>query len=268
MLKRFIKYYSDSQDICFRFIESLMDVQLDWKVNSPEIYILTSINLTKNDCNSIALLLKENDLGSAIMICRNLIEMSFNFNWIFEPHELGLDNAKLEESIKERFYKLQGTPYYDIEKNQNEMENDQNNDKPVWDANTIKQTRELIEGIKSKFPFLMRTDKNGERVFKKAPSFKERMGKLKLTHYHVYTFTSIFTHPNPMINEIYFPNKQGSSIESMRAIKQILSLGLFSARAILGYARITFDSLNLNEIRNQCDEELNKIYLRSQEDLK
>jgi len=125
MLEEFIKYYSDAKDICFRFIETLADTQLDEENNSPEIYTLTSINLTKHNCNSITVLLKEDEFGSAIMICRNLIEMYFNFDWAIEPINQGLDKDRLKEAIKDRFFKLQGTPYYNFEKNLNEMESDQ-----------------------------------------------------------------------------------------------------------------------------------------------
>ena len=47
------------------------------------------------------------------------------------------------------------------------------------------------------FPHLVTKDKNGNLVFKTPPNFAERMREHRLKFYHIYRFTSFFTHPTP-----------------------------------------------------------------------
>ena len=267
MLDKFIKYYTDAKELCIKFNETLSKINLDSEHNFPEIYIRSSINLVENQCNSITALLKENEFGSVIMICRNLMEMFFNLHWAIEPIDTISNKTKLEKAIKDRFYKLQGTPFNSFEKVLVSMEK-HHNKQSTLKPNTIKETRELIENVKQNYSFLLTKDEKGNPLFKKAPPFAERMGNLKNEHYHVYSFTSIFIHPTPIISTIYFPNMLNIGTKSINVVMQILSSGLFYVHAIVGYGNIAFDNLKFNEIRKKCYLDLSDIFQQSQNDLK
>jgi len=242
-------------------------ITLDSEQNFPEIYVLSSINLVGHNCNSITVLLRENEYGSVIMICRNLMEMFFNLHWAIEPIDTISDKTILVEAIKDRFFRLQGTPFYLFEKALDSMER-KRYALSSWNFNDIMKTRELIENEKKKYPFLLTKDEEGKLIFKKAPPFAERMGHLKIEHYHSYTFSSIFTHPTPIISSIYHLGWLNSSPQSINMLKKIISSGIFYVHAILGYGNIAFENFEFKEIRQDCFNALQRIYQKSQNDSK
>lgn len=256
MLSNYIKYFNEVAYQCISFMDTMQHIRLNEEENAPEVFLMTSMNLSVNNSRSISLLLENDQFGSAIMVCRNIIESFFNIHWAFEPME--------KEAVKERVFRLEGDSYYHMDKEIKLYEKDQLSLEPAWSKQKFEQIKKMIELEKNNFPQLLTKDKKGNIVFKHPPNFSERMGEQRLSYYQFYIFTSLFTHPSPKLKEFYLNRIviNESNLEIIEdALKQTLAFSIYQIQSIVGYAKLVFDDINPDskEARGKCFREIKNI---------
>lgn len=256
MLSNFSKYFNDVAFQCTSFMSTMQSIRFNEEDESPEVFLMTSMNLNINNSKSISLLLDNDQYGAVIMICRNIMESFFNIHWAFEPSE--------KEAVKERVFQLEGDTYYHMDKEIKLYELDQKSSEPMWSKQNYETLKKMIENEKNNFPQLLTKDKKGNDVFKHPPRFSERMAEQRLKYYQIYIFTSLFTHPSPKLKEFYLRRVviDKSNFEIIEdALKQTLVYSLYLIQSIVGYTKIVFDDINQNEkvIREICLNEIKSI---------
>lgn len=248
-MQKFIKYFDSSSTICLDFGKTTKGIQFDEETQAIEIFALTSINMCAQHSMSISTLLKENFLTDCFIISRNIIEVFFNLNWAIK--------GKTREEVLERVFQLEANPYNNFDKEIKLMGKNIDSNKPNLSKHAIIEHIELINGEKKNFPFLLVDKNNFHSDFKSAPSFAERMGDLRLKYYHLYRFTSMFTHPSPKLKEFFMHrivnyNKPTDAI--VEPLKQILSYCLLFVKMSLEITKhILF---NFNPEHNLARQEL------------
>ena len=144
MLPEFIKYFNNIAFECSSFMATMKDIRFNEEEESPEVFLMTSMNLSINNSKSISLLLENDQFGSVIMICRNIMESFFNIHWAFEPSE--------KEAVKERVFQLEGDTYYHMDKEIKLYELDQETTDPAWSQRDFEKIKSMIESEKNNFP--------------------------------------------------------------------------------------------------------------------
>jgi len=256
MLLNFSKYFNDVAFQCTSFMATMQNIRFNEEEEAPEVFLMTSMKLSINNSKSISLLLDNDQFGSVIMICRNIMQSFFNIHWAFEPSE--------KEAVKERIFELEGDAYYHLDKEIKLYERDQKFPEPTLSQQNFERIKSMIENEKNNFPQLLIKDKNGNATFKHPPTFSERMGEQRLKYYQSYIFTSLFTHPSPKLKEFYLHRVvlDKNNFEIIEdSLKQTLAYSLYLIQSIVGYAKIVFDDINQNEkvIREICLNEIKSI---------
>lgn len=194
-MQNFIRYFNDSSSICLDFGETTKGIQFNEETQAIELFALTSINMCVQHSLSISALLRHEYFTDCFIISRNIIEIFFNLNWA--------SKGKTREEVIERVFQLEANPYNNFDKEIKLMERNVDNNKPNLNKSSILEHIVAINGEKDAYPYLL-VDKNNLRSdFKSAPSFADRMGDLRLKYYHLYRFTSMFTHPSPKLKEFF-----------------------------------------------------------------
>ncbi|HMN18186.1 MAG: DUF5677 domain-containing protein [Ignavibacteriaceae bacterium] len=250
MIESFSKYYYEVADKCKKFLETIDNIQFNKKEESYKIFLLTIIKVNIKNAESITLLLNNNQISSSLMICRNIIESFFNIDWGFEPED--------DDKVKERFYKLEADYLYHIEKQIELIIKDQSTPKPKWDKKIVEELKNMLDMYRKNYPYLLTTNKKGKTVFKRLPTFADRMADKRLQYYQFYIFTSLFSHPSPKLNDYFIDKFNLGNIDN--ALKQTLALCIYLIQSIIGYAEIIFKDTNSNfNTRKQCYEEIIEI---------
>ena len=250
MLESFSKYYSNVADKCKQFLETITDIQFNEKEESYKIFLITIIKLNIKNAESITLLLKNNQISSSLMICRNIIESFFNIDWLFEQKD--------DDKVNEKYYKLEGDYLYHIEKQIESIIKDQSTTEPRWDKKTAEELKNVLEVYRTNYRHLLTKNSKGKIIFKHLPSFADRMTDKRLQYYQFYIFTSLFSHPSPKLKD-YFDNKTNiKNIET--SVKQTLALCIYLIQSIISYAEIIFKDVNTDfKTREQLFKEIKQI---------
>ncbi len=214
---------------------------------------LTLIHLLSENAYSVGILLKNGNYASATSLLRIIIESFFNLNWVTE--------AENKTDKNEKIYQLEGTSSYLYEIELEKMEENLNSNKPVWKPEAVKIIRDAIENEKKENPFLTE-NKNGKIVFKTAPSFAKRMTENRIKYYHLYSFTSFFSHPTPKLKLLYIKRNDTSLDESLfePLSKTIVECFSFIV-AIIVTANNIFSDFNDSEKRVELLKEIKQIAL-------
>jgi len=214
---------------------------------------LTLFYLLSENTYSIAILLRKEKYASAASLLRIIIESFFNLNWVTE--------AENKKDISERIYQLEGTSSYLYELELEKMEENLNSDNPVWKPEAVKIIRDAIEIEKRENPFLTE-NKSDKIVFKSAPSFAKRMTANRIKYYHLYSFTSFFSHPTPKLKLLFIKSKNISLDELLfePLTKTLVECFSFIV-AILDNANKIFSDFNGNERRVKLLTKIKKIAL-------
>lgn len=252
-MKEFIDYFNEAARIFREFGLTIMDIMLD-EVEQPfELYCMLALKLCEQKSKSISILLKHAQYADAIILTRPIMELLFNINWIKQV---------TGEERKERIFELEAEPYYCFSIELREMEKNCESEKPLWNKETVAGFRKVIEYEKDTFPFLIKNDEKGRRIFKKPIKFGQRLEPtLKLHYYHLYRFTSFFIHPGPKLKESFLKRNissdrlQDTLIEPTR---QILAYTLLFEELIMGYGIEIFENLNKdkNDLRIKLYDDL------------
>ena len=248
-MQKFIKYYEETSSICREFGETLNGIQFDEETQSIELFALTSMNMCAQHCMSIAILLKNNFITDCFIISRNIIEIFFNLNWAAK--------CDTREEVIDRVYQLEANPYLSFEKEIKLMEREIESGKPNLSKFLVLKHREAIDGEKENFPFLLVDRNNLKSEFKSAPSFADRMGDLRLMYYHLYRFTSMFTHPSPKLKEFFMyrvSSQKRPSEAIIEPLKQTLSYCLLFIE--LCFATTKYILFDFNPEHNPTRQEM------------
>jgi hypothetical protein len=204
---------------------------------------------------SISTLLQNNYITDCFIISRNIIEVFFNLNWTTK--------GKTREEVVERVFQLEANPYNNFDKEIKLMERNIDSNKPNLSKSSILEHIEAINGEKKNYPYLLVDKNNLKSDFKSAPSFADRMGDLRLRYYHLYRFTSMFTHPSPKLKEFYMhrvanQNKPTDSI--IEPLKQTLAYCLLFIELSLAITKDLLFNFN-SEYNPERQEMYNKLVL-------
>jgi hypothetical protein len=261
-MQQFIKYFESSSSICLDFGKTTSGSQFDEQTQAIEAFALTSINMCAQHSMSISTLLRENFLTDCFIISRNIIEVFFNLNWVRQ--------GKTREEVLERVFQLEANPYNNFDKEIKLMRKNIDSDKPNLSKSSILEHVKLINGEKKRFPFLLVDKNNFNSDFKSVPSFAERMGDLRLKYYHLYRFTSMFTHPSPKLKEFFMRrviNDSKPTDSIVEPLKQILAYCLLFIKMSLEITKHILSDFNPenNLERQELYNKLVAIVLQSSE---
>ena len=228
--------------ICKEFLDTLKGLKFDEEKDALEIFTIMCVNMCSQHLKAISILLENGLYTESIALSRNIMELLFNLNWIYEADE----NDK-----NERTFKLEASPYHDFEKEIKLMEENLSKKNPVWPKKAIENFKNEMNEIKSNFPHLVEPNTHDERKFKKAPPLASRMNNiLRLRYYHIYRFVSVFIHPTPFLKN-YFLSRVPDQREPIQKIedslKHILSYSLLFVELILNYSLEILAKYNPNQ---------------------
>ncbi len=252
-MKEYIKYFTEISELCQRLTDTYNDLSFDKDIDATEVMTLTYLKLVNINTKSIAILL-ENDLYiPTILICRNIIEAFFNLNWVFE--------VESQDERRERVYRLEGEPYFNFEKELKLMEEEQKKDKTTWRKEVVEELRNMTTQEMKEFPHLVTKDKNGNLVFKTPPNFADRMGMHRLKFYHIYRFTSFFTHPTPRLKEFLLNdsiNEQTPLEYISEPLSQMYTYIILYIFSIMEYSRKLFQDIS-SDFKDEREAIINRI---------
>lgn len=193
-MKNYSIYFTYALECCHRFGLLTKGQSFSEKDDSLELYVLTTLHLCKQHSETISLLLNNQLYIDAMIIARNIMELSFNLDWISDSTD--------KKGQLEKVYKLEGTSLSYMEKEIKMMSDDATSAKIVWQENIFIEKVEILEKIKQSYPHLLEKNKKNEMVFKRAPNFSERMNELyRLKFYNIYRLLSAFVHPTPILRD-------------------------------------------------------------------
>ena len=259
-MKEFIKYFFEISELSQKLIDTYNDLSFNKDIDVTEVMTLTYLKLVNINTNSIALLLEKDLYIPTILISRNIFETFFNLNWVFE--------VESQDERRERVYRLEGEPYFNFGKELKLMEEEQKEDKTTWEKEVVEELRRMNTQEMQEFPHLVTKDKNGNLVFKTPPNFAERMRKHRLKFYHIYRFTSFFTHPTPRIKEFLLSktiNEQTPLEYISEPLSQMYSYIILYISSIMEYSRILFEEIspNYKDERKLIIERVKNIIIES-----
>lgn len=262
MLEDVCEYYDNVEELFDKFYKSLGTYKLDEKKDVPEVYLITSLQLSHHYVKSITTLLREELPISVVIISRSIIELAFSLRWIFEPGE--------REKVTERVLKLEADPFHHIDKEIKRMEDAIKEGKSDWKFESIESFRKQMNAFKDTFDQLLEIDKEGNNKFKKGVSVADMMGDLRNRFYHLYVYTSGFIHPNPFLR-YFLANKTEKYEEFIKGLRMNHSYCLYFLYVIMHSGMNYLDQINTEaqDIRKEyCDQLLelvnksNKNYFR------
>lgn len=218
-MEKFTKYFDEATDLCEELGRTTRGIQFNEELQAIELYALTSISMCSQHSFTISLLLKNNRLTDCFIISRNIMEIFFNLNWA--------NKGATRDEINDRVFQLEANPFLNFEKEINMMENNLLSPSPIIHPDFAKEHREAIEKEKINFPFLLEDKSNLQSKFKQlsVSSFADRMGNMRIKYYHLYRFSSWFTHPTPKLKE-FFMNRISNEESALSIIKVPLKITL------------------------------------------
>jgi hypothetical protein len=236
MLSEYSDYYSEASKLLSDFGDSLSGIHFDERRQALDIFSLMSLSLCSSHARAVSILLKDDFAVESIVIVRSFQEILFDFHWIFQSDD--------ENERNERVFKLEAHPYHKFAKEVRLIEKDVQSSTPHWSKEKYEQMKAALEDIAAKSPFLVSSSSAELLDFKQAPDLASRMGQdNRLHYYHVYRFSSLFTHPTPMIKELFVKpvgtTRTGHEIIS-EPLQQFLAYGLLFLELIMGFAVTIF----------------------------
>lgn len=160
-----------------------------------------------------------------------------------------------------RIYRLEGNSLFLYELELEKMEENLSHPKPVWKAEALKIIRDAIEKEKKDNPSLTE-DKNGKTIFKSAPSMGKRMTENRIKFYHLYSFTSFFSHPTPRLKILFQPKNNRSLDEPLfEPLAKTMIECLQFIIGIIGNAVNVFNDFRGNNRRKKLLNKIKRITL-------
>jgi len=261
-MQNFIKYFEDAASIYHDFGKTTKGVQFNEETQAIELFSLTSINMCAQHLLSISTLLRNNFITDCFIISRNIIEVFFNLNWAVK--------AETREEVIERVFQLEANPFYDFDNEIKLLERNVDSNKPNLSKSLILDHVKAINDWKENSPYLLVDKNNLKSKFKSAPSFADRMGEDRLKYYHLYRFTSMFTHPSPKLKEFFMhrvANQNRPTDAIVEPLKQTLSYCLSFVTECFAITKYILSEFNPehNPARQEMYDQLVAIFNESNE---
>jgi hypothetical protein len=216
-----------------------------------------AISLCESHAKAISLLLKNDCAVEPIIVARSFFEVFCDFYWISQEGGVAEQN--------ERVFRLEANPYREITKEVRLIEKDAQGSNPFWKKTEYQQLKALLEDTATNCPWLLNSPSSGSFDFKQAPDLAARLGpEMRLRFYHLYRFSSVFTHPTPMMKTI-FTHPVGSEVPRNEMIKeplqQVLAYGLWFLKLIMEFCQQVFSAYDAERLplRAQFYESLSRI---------
>ncbi|MFN0159213.1 MAG: DUF5677 domain-containing protein [Bacteroidota bacterium] len=199
-------------------------IQFDERPQALEIFTLQALAMCSSHCHAAATLLQNNFKGETVSVLRSIQELFFNLIWIKEPTE--------RSERLERVYRLEADPYRRWEKEVQIIEK-------ASSAAIAQKMRDPLDDIAKQYPFLTEIKADGRTEFKSAPTFAKRMGKLRPKFYHIYCYSSLFSHPTPMVKKLYLKvddSDREAIVRIDESLGQFIAYTLLFVELTMGYA--------------------------------
>jgi hypothetical protein len=229
MTPEYAEYYQQASDCFAEMGETLTGCQFDETQQAVEIYIAQALAICRDHSKAISLLLKSDLFSEPIIVTRSIFELLFGIHWV--------QQAKSREDQLERVYQLEAHPFSEFNKEVRLIERDVNSATPHWSPGKYQEFQQVLDFTGTTSPFLVDAS-TGD--FKRAPDLAARMGEENRLHfYHLYRFTSLFTHPTPILKEVYLRRSGSTQTTSDivgESLNQALAYGLLFLELIGGYA--------------------------------
>lgn len=257
MLKEYSEYYSQASSILQRIEDTLHGLQLQERDQAVEVFAAQGVSISRNHCRAIGLLLDADLCSESIALCRSLFELCFDTVWINSAH---IQTEKLE-----RAHQLEADPYFQMNKEVKLFEKDVKSSSPLTSAQKLKQFREVLDRTAEANSHLTVSTVHGNYEFKHAPPLGKRMGQdFRLQYYHIYRFMCLFTHPSPMLKELYLQNVQRKrTVNELieESLKQVLAYTLLFIEIIAKTAAnlMAAHASDKVETVKRCCEELFRL---------
>lgn len=261
MIQEYSEYLRIAASYSQDFGKTFRGIQFDEHTQAIEVFVLQALSMCSSHCRAAALLLENDFLGESAAVLRSIQELLFDIYWILQPKD--------REERLERVYQLEADPYTRWDKEADLVAKQ-------YSSTFASKMRVPLDEIARKYPFLIVTNPDGSKSFKKAPPFAARMGVgLRARHYHIYCYSSLFTHPTPMIKSLYLNTSQSDDkgIDTFEeSHRQLVAYSLSFIQLILGYAEQTIGSFAVSArterddiFRNMTElvERANKGYFRN-----
>jgi hypothetical protein len=257
MLDEYSEYYSEASRALANYGSSLAGINFHGQRQALEVFCLMAISLCESHAKAVSLLLKNDCAVEPIIIIRGFFEIFCDFYWISQEGGVAEQN--------DRVYTLEANPYREITKEFRLIEKDVQSSNPYWKKKEYEQLKELLEDAAKKCPWLLKSPSSDPLDFRQAPDLAARMGEtIRLRFYHLYRFSSVFTHPTPMMKSVFI-HPVGSELQKNEIIKeplqQFLAHGLWFLKLILEFCQQVFSAYDVERqpLRTQCYESLSCI---------
>lgn len=262
VFSEFADYYKSVAISCDFFDDTLSNIKLHEKDDAEQIFGKVSLNVIKNHSESISVLLNNNLYIEPICLVRNIFEIFVKNYWIYRGKD-AVDKF-------ERICKLEATPYHNNEKEVGLMIEDLKTESPVWSKDKVDSFTEMLNTVKRDNPHLIR---ESDGKFKKAIDICSMINdtKLRLKYYHIYRFASIFSHPTPMLKDLYLKasDDKRTEVEIIEdPLKNTLSYGLLFIEFIIEQLMEIFKDINPDgiEARIAIHKNISNIVKKSNND--
>jgi hypothetical protein len=238
MLDEYSDYYSEAAQIFSRYGSSLASIGFHGQKQALEVFCLMTISLCESHAKAVSVLLK-NDCGvEPIIVIRGLFEVFCNSFWVSRT------DSTVEQN--ERLFRLEATPYREIVKELRLIQKDVHSASPYWKEKEYEQLMALVENVAEKCPWLLNLPSSDPLNFKQAPPLTDRLGEtMRLRFYHLYRFSSVFTHPTPMMKAVFI-HPAGSNLKRNEVIEeplqQFLAYGLWFLKLNLHFCQQVFSA--------------------------
>lgn len=224
MPKEYSQHLLNAAAFSQEFGETFAGIQFDQRTQAVEVFVLQALAMCSSHCQAAAMLLKNGFKGESVTVLRTVQELLFDLHWIQQAQDR---NEQLE-----RAYQLEADPYSRWFKETLLIEK-------AGIPETAQRWREPIDAIAAEYPFLTLKDSSGKVQFKSAPSFADRMGVLRSKFYHVYRYSSLFSHPTPTVKRLYLEISDSGAYQTDsidESIRQFVAYALLFVEFIMGIA--------------------------------
>jgi hypothetical protein len=220
----------DAASFCREFGMTFADLEFDERSQAVEVFFLQALSMSASHCGAAALLLEQGFDGEAVSVLRSVQELLFDLYWILEASDRP---AQLE-----RVYRLEADPYAHWARELRLIER-------KLSPELARRFRGPLDEIAADCPFLTEQGPDGTTTFKHAPTFADRMGRNREKYYHVYCYSSLFSHPTPTVKKLYLKTKDPDHLATDafdESIIQFVAYSLLFAQLIMGFVNQTLRS--------------------------
>ncbi|MBX2992817.1 MAG: hypothetical protein KF749_16825 [Bacteroidetes bacterium] len=224
MPQEYSGYLHNAASLSREFGKTFSGIRFDSRDQAVEVFVLQALAMCASHCDASAILLENGFKGEAVTTLRPVQELLFDMHWILQTNDRG-------EQL-ERVYRLEADPYAHWDKETKLIERHSSTE-------NAKRMRGSLDDLTKEYPFLTQTVSDGTTEFKTAPSFACRMGAVRPRFYHIYCYSSVFSHPTPFVKNLYLKtsDSDGSEIEAIdESVRQFIAYTLLFVELIMGYA--------------------------------